>query len=156
MLPRLRIAALIVAAALCAAGARSAAADPAERPDTAGPVERPASAESADSMIQTERQIGDLTPDALPTVFSPYHYVRAVLFPARAIELFGQGTGFAVGDGLSVLELEGGAGLRVLENLRFTASYRLIDADLRSDGLAPGIGGQSGNAGAFVGIAVDF
>ena len=134
MSPRLRAAAL-VAALLCTAGAGSAAAEP---------------------LIHTEQRVGDLSPDALPTIFSPYHYVRAVLFPARAIELFGQGTGFSVGDGLSVLELEGGAGLRVLQNLRFTASYRVIDADTGSDASAPGIGGQPGTSGAFVGIALDF
>jgi hypothetical protein len=135
MSPRIRAAALIAAAVLCAAGAGSAAADP---------------------VFVTDRRMGDLAADAMPTVFSPYHYVRAVLFPARAIELFGQGTGFAVGDGLSVLELEGGAGLRVLENLRFTASYRVIDADSGSDASAPGLDSRTGSKGAFVGITFDF
>lgn len=105
--------------------------------------------------IHTERRMSEFAPDALPTDFSPYHLMRAQAAVARAFEFFGDAEGFKLGSDLLVLEVEAGAALRMLDHMRVTASYRLLNVDSgqaqdSSVGLEPGL------SAPFLGVAFDF
>jgi hypothetical protein len=133
----------LVAALLFAAAA--AAAPPEE---STGEDERPA--------LRTERRMSELAPDALPTPYSPYHSMHADAVVARALEFFGDAKGFALGSDWMLIEVEGGAAVRLLDHMRLTASFRLLDVD---DGLQTqntGIGLDGGTAAPFVGLTLDF
>jgi hypothetical protein len=132
---RTRAAVLLVA--LLAAGAAPAHAD-----------ELPA--------LRTERHMSEFTPDALPTPFSPYHSVRVEALPGRSFGVYGEGLGFAVGSGQSLIELEGGAAWHVLDSLSLTASYRLLDLHLGVDASSLGVGSRADFGAPFVGVALDF
>lgn len=131
-----RLAAAAALAALLAAGA-GARAD-----------EQPA--------LRTERHMSDLAPDALPTIFSPFHSMRAEALPGRAIHFFGEGLGFSLGSGDSLIEIEGGAAWRVFDSLSLTASYRLLDVRLGADAESVGAGSRADFAAPFLGVALDF
>jgi len=144
-----RLAAAATLIALLIAGARGAAADP-EHSESS----------SSQPVLRTERQMSDLTPDALPTNYSPYHSVRAEAL-LSALELFGEGVGFAVGSRSSLIELEGGAAWRVFDSLKLTASYRVLDVDLGADAFAAGVQHDGPTSGMsfrapFLGVALDF
>jgi hypothetical protein len=138
------------AVALLAAllGAVAAAAAPETAPEAQPPDGGPA--------IHTERRMSEFAPDALPTPFSPYHMVRAQAAIARAFEFFGDAEGFKLGADLLVVEVEAGAALRMLDHLRLTASYRLLDVDLGEADENSASGIDPGLAAPFVGIAFDF
>lgn len=144
-----RLAAVATLIALLAMGAGRAAADP-EHPESS----------SAEPMLRTERQMSDLTPDALPTNYSPYHSMRAEAL-VSALEFFGEGVGFAVGARSSLIEIEGGAAWRVFDSLKLTASYRVLDVDLGADAFAagvqrPGLASGMSFRAPFLGVALDF
>ena len=132
-----RLAAVAALVALLAAGAAAAASD-----------ERPA--------LHTERHVSEFAPDSLPTSFSPFHSMRAEALPGRAVHFFGEGLGFALGSGMSLFEIEGGAAWRVFDSLSLTASYRLLDVNLGADGKYVGGGSRADSAAPFLGLAVDF
>ena len=132
-----RLGAAAALLALLAAGASPAAAD--ERP-----------------VLRTERQMSEFAPDALPTSFSPYHSMRAEALPLRALELFGEGVGFNVGSGISLIEIEGGAAWHVLDSLSLTASYRLLDVHLGADAESAGAGSRAEFSAPFLGVSLDF
>jgi hypothetical protein len=136
-MPSRQAAVALLVLALLAAGAAPAVAD-----------EQPA--------LRTERHMGEFAPDALPTPFSPYHSMRAEALPGRALHFFGAGTGFALGSGTSLIELEGGAAWRVLESLSLTASYRVLDVNLAADAQSAGAGSRADFGAPYLGIAVDF
>jgi len=100
--------------------------------------------------------MSEFAPDALPTNFSPYHSMRAEALPLRALEFFGEGVGFAVGFGVSLIEIEGGAAWHVLDSLCLTASYRLLDVHLGADVESTGAGSRAEFAAPFLGVAFDF
>jgi hypothetical protein len=133
-----RLAAVALLGALLAAGGAPAAAD--ERP-----------------MLRTERRMSEFAPDALPTPFSPFHLMRATALPMRALELFGEGLGFALGSDVSLIEIEGGAAWHVLDSLSLTASYRVLDVHLGADvEVGAGAGRRADFGAPFLGVAVDF
>lgn len=132
-----RLAAVVLIGASLAAGALPAVAD--------------------EKMVRTERHFSEFAPDALPTSFSPFHSVRASALPLRALELFGEGLGFALGSGVALIEIEGGAAWHVLDSLALTASYRLLDVHLGADAeIAAGAGRRADFGAPFVGVAIDF
>jgi hypothetical protein len=109
-------------------------------------------------MIHTERRMSEFAPDALPTVFSPYHLMRAQAAVVRAFEFFGDAEGFKLGTDLLVVKVEAGAALRMLDHMRVTASYRLLNVDLDNgqDYGDSGVGIEPGLSAPFVGVAFDF
>ena len=132
-----RFAAVALFGALLAAGALPAAAD--------------------EERVRTERRYSEFAPDALPTSFSPFHSVRAEAWPGRALGFFGEGIGFALGSGVALIEIEGGAAWHVLDSLSLTASYRLLDVHLGADAeIAAGAGRRADFGAPFFGVAVDF
>ena len=133
--PHLRAAALLIAL-LAAGSAGSAAAE--------------------ERLLRTEQNVSELTPDANPTNYSPYHVARAEAFPSSVLELFGETAGFSLSRRLSVFELEAGAALRVLAHTRVTASYRLLSSEGGSDTPGQGRWLEQHLAAPFVGIALDF
>ena len=125
----------------------AAAADPPE--DAAGHEdERPA--------LRTERRMSELAPDALPTPYSPYHSMRADAVVARALEFFGDAKGFALGADWMLIEVEGGAALRLLDHMRLTASYRVLDVDDGQHSGGSGFGLDAGMSAPYFGVALDF
>jgi len=109
-----------------------------------------------DPVFRTERHVSEFAPDALPTPFSPYHSVRTEALPGRALHFFGEGDGYALGSGVSMIELEGGAALRVYESLSLTASYRLIDVRLGAEAAYSGVGSHTDFAAPYLGFRLDF
>src|SRR5262245_396403 len=106
--------------------------------------------------VQTVRGMSEFAPDALPTAFSPYHFVRAQAAIARAFEFFGDAEGFKAGADLLMIEVEGGAALRLLDHMRVTASFRLLDVDLGELDPTTASGIDPGLAAPFLGVAFDF
>ena len=106
--------------------------------------------------LHTERHMSEFAPDALPTSFSPYHMMRAQAAVARAFEFFGGAEGFKLGADLLVIEVEAGAALRMLDHMRLTASYRLLDVDLGDAQSDTASGIDPGLAAPFLGVAFDF
>ena len=114
-------------------------------------------ADTGELMLRTERHMSEFAPDALPTPFSPFHSMRAVAMPARALGLFGEGLGFSLGDDLSLVELEGGAVWRLFDSLSLTASYRVLDVHLGADAqVGARAGGRADSGAPFLGISFDF
>ena len=105
--------------------------------------------------IHTERRMSEFAPDALPTVFSPYHLMRAQAAVARAFEFFGDAEGFKLGTDLLVVEVEAGAALRMLAHMRVTASDRVLNVD-NGQAQDSGVGIEPGLSAPFVGLAFDF
>lgn len=115
----------------------------------------PAAAGEPSLRFRTERHMSEFAPDALPTNFSPYHSMRADAVIARALEFFGDARGFALGDDWMLFEVEGGAALRLLDHMRLTASYRMLDVnDGQSGGSSVGL--DAGLSAPFLGLALDF
>jgi hypothetical protein len=109
------------------------------------------------SAIQTERRMSEFAPDALPTPYSPFHLMRANAVVARAFEFFGDAKGFALGADWMLIEVEGGAALRLLDHMRVTASYRLLDVDDGQQTRSSRVGLDTTHMGApFLGLALDF
>jgi hypothetical protein len=109
-----------------------------------------------EALLRTEKHVSELAPDARPTPFSPYHFVRAEAFPAYVLELFGETAGFSLGRRLNVFELEGGAALRVLDHTRLTASFRMLSSEGGSEERGEGLPLARHLAAPFLGIALDF
>jgi hypothetical protein len=130
-----RLGAVAALVALLAAGAGPAVAD--------------------EARVHTERHMSELAPDALPTHYSPYHSMRAEAL-LSAFELFGEGVGFSVGSRASLIEIEGGAALHLLDRLSLTASYRVLDANLGTDADGSGIGTGLSFRAPYLGVALDF
>jgi len=107
-------------------------------------------------LLRTEQHVSELAPDARPTLFSPYHVVRAEAFSAYLLELFGETAGFALGRRLSVFELEGGAALRVLDPMRLTASFRMLSSDGGTEERGDGLPLARHLTAPYLGIALDF
>jgi hypothetical protein len=114
-------------------------------------------ADTGELTLRTERHMSEFAPDALPTPFSPFHSMRARALPTRALELFGEGLGFSLGDDFSLIEIEGGAAWHLLDRLSLTASYRVLDVHLGADAqVGAGAGTRADFGAPFLGISLDF